>query len=310
MRGSFISTFLTSGQIVTGNTKVFVCTGDGTIRTFKEEGGGSSVPVINKDFTYTGECQVLDDTDDEGVKWRIKFLTSGTFIPLSDMTIDVFLVGGGGYTKTIKYIMLTANTEYPIIIGAGGDGYTGPNVYQGTNGGESSAFNQSVNGGNGGSETRGGDGGSGGGGGFSGGTYGMLSRYEYSCVGGSDGGNGVQYTNFSGSDRYAPYQLSAGTGQGTTTREFGEPTGELYAGGGGGMIYNEGSNFGDTSAICNGGDGGGASGYNKTDATNGLKYAVENKGGGGGGTNNIKAPNFPKIDLGGSGIVVIRNTRS
>ena len=62
----------------------------------------------------------------------------------------------------------------------------------------------------------------------------MLSRYEYSCVGGSDGGNGVQYTNFSGSDRYAPYQLSAGTGQGTTTREFGEPTGELYAGGGGG----------------------------------------------------------------------------
>lgn len=56
--------------------------------------------------------------------------------------------------------------------------------------------------------------------------------------------------------------------------------------------------------------GGGASGYNKTDETNGLKYAVENKGGGGGGTNNIKAPNFPKIDLGGSGIVVIRNTRS
>ena len=56
--------------------------------------------------------------------------------------------------------------------------------------------------------------------------------------------------------------------------------------------------------------GGGASGYNKTDETNGLKYAIENKGGGGGGTNNIKAPNFPKIDLGGSGIVVIRNTRS
>ena len=101
MRGSFISTFLTSGQIVTGNTKVFVCTGDGTIRTFKEEGGGSSVPVINKDFSYTGECQVLDDTDDEGVKWRIKFLTSGTFIPLSDMTIDVFLVGGGGGTNNI-----------------------------------------------------------------------------------------------------------------------------------------------------------------------------------------------------------------
>ena len=306
---------------------MFVCTGDGTIRTFKEEGGGSSVPVINKDFTYSGECQVIDDTDDEGTKWRIKFLTSGTFIPLSDMTIDVFLVGGGGgggaggagsagagggggYTKTIKYIMLTAKTEYPIIIGAGGDGYPHPNVHQGTNGGESSAFNQSVNGGNGGSDTRGGDGGSGGGGGFSGRTYGMLSRYEYSCVGGSDGGNGVQYTNFSGADKYAPYQLSAGTGQGTTTREFEEPTGDLYAGGGGGMIIGEGSNFGDTSGICNGGDGGGANGYNRTDAINSPKYAVENKGGGGGGTNNIMASNYPNIDLGSSGIVVIRNVRS
>ena len=284
------------------------------------------MPVYGKDFTYTGEYLLIDDTEGN---WRIKFLTSGTFIPLTEQMIDVFLVGGGGgggagrasssgsgggggYTKTTKSIKIIKNTSYHIVIGAGGDGYPGTNIYQGTNGGNSSGFSQSVNGGNGGSDTRGGDGGSGGGGGFSGRTYGMLANYEYSCVGGSDGSNGVQYTNYTDNDRYAPIKLSAGAGQGTTTREFGEATGDLYAGGGGGMLYGEGSSFHNnrsTSEICAGGEGGGASGYNYTDSVNGFKYAIENKGGGGGGTNNTIANNHPKIDLGSSGIVVIRNHR-
>ena len=61
--------------------------------------GGSSgitAPIIGKDFTWTGEAgtyQVLDDGDKN---WRIKFLSSGTFTPLKNMTIDVFCVGGGG----------------------------------------------------------------------------------------------------------------------------------------------------------------------------------------------------------------------
>ena len=75
-------------------------------------------------------------------------------------------------------------------------------------------------------------------------------------------------------------------------------------GGGSGGLSMDGSS---NSSLAAG--GGGASGYNKTDETNGLKYAIENKGGGGGGTNNIMASNYPKIDLGSSGIVVIRNNR-
>ena len=56
----------------------------------------SSIPVIGTDFNWTGSDNsylVLNDGDDN---WRIKFLTSGTFTPLKDMTIDAFLVGGGG----------------------------------------------------------------------------------------------------------------------------------------------------------------------------------------------------------------------
>ena len=75
---------------------MFVCTGDGTIRTFKEEGGGS-VPVLGVDFTYTGECQVIDDSNEvSGVQWRIKFLTSGVLVFTNQQTVDLFLVGGGG----------------------------------------------------------------------------------------------------------------------------------------------------------------------------------------------------------------------
>ena len=98
----FLSIFLTSGQIVTGNTKVFVCTGDGTIRTFKEEGGGS-VPVKDKDFTYTGNCEVIDDSTEMGVNWRIKFLTSGVLTLKDERLVDVFLVGGGGNGGTSNY---------------------------------------------------------------------------------------------------------------------------------------------------------------------------------------------------------------
>ena len=44
-------------------------------------------------FTYTGDCEVVDDGNDD---WRVKFLTMGTFTPNIDVLIDAFLVGGGG----------------------------------------------------------------------------------------------------------------------------------------------------------------------------------------------------------------------
>ena len=199
----------------------------------------SSVPVLGKDFTWSGSdgtCLVIDD----GVgNWRIKFLSSGVFTPLKDMTIDAFLVGGGagggngilanaapgggsGYTTTVNSVQLTANTEYSIVVGAGG---TATN-----NGGKSTAFEITAKGGYVGSgsasSAKGGNGGSGGG------------------VGTGEGG--IDGANAAG---------NGGTGQGTTTREFGESTGDLYATGGGGSD----SSTAEESGAPNTGDGGSGS---------------------------------------------------
>ena len=214
---------------------------------------GGSTPS----FTYTGTYTFLQDT---ASNWRIKFLTDGTFTPLSDMVIDLFAVGGGGgtehgsgqyadpgggggYTKTVLSRTITANTQYAVVVGAGGHGW----------GGGDSSFGSLItaSGGNAGSARYGGNGGSGGG--------------PIGGKGGSDGSNG-----------YSGQTSFVGLGQGTTTREFGEPTGDLYGGGGGG--------YGAT-----GGAGGGGDYWND---------GAPNTGGGGGGARS-----------GGSGIVIIRNAR-
>lgn len=232
-------------------------------------GSTISVPIINKDFTWTGgdgTYQVLDDGDKN---WRIKFLSSGTFTPLKDMVIDAFLVGaggggykaifygnggGGGYTKTVKSIILTANTAYSIVIGAGGSAYVDKD-HHGTSGGDTSAFSETAAGGKAGTSGKGGNGGSGGG------SYNSSNEVGY--AGGSDGSNG------GGTD--------GGTGQGTTTREFGEADGDLYAGGGGGHY---------SGSLGVGGAGGGG---------NAKESGVANTGGGAGSGGE-----------GGSGIVIIR----
>lgn len=287
-------------------------------------GGGISAPIIGKDFNWTGgdgAYQVLDDGDKN---WRIKFLSSGTFTPLKNMTIDVFCVGGGGsgglsmggsatnylaagtgggggYTTTSKSIVLTANTEYPVVIGAGGVGPTAINdssESDGTNGGETSGFGVSAMGGYGGKKRgntsyattyRGGNGGSGGGG--------CDKNRGYN--GGSDGSDG-----FCGS-----YDTK-GIGQGTTTREFGESTGDLYAGGGG-------AGAGTTSSQPGaGGAGGGGSGCGagtnlSTTSPNPSINGEENTGGGGGGNHILQVSggishDYMSAGNGGSGIVIIR----
>ena len=170
-------------------------------------------PVLDSapKFTYTGTYEYIDDG---GGNWRIKFLASGVFTTLKAMAIDAFLVGGGaagkgvswsayggsgGFTTTVKEIALTKNTEYNIVIGAGGVGNGGA-------GGASSGFTGRAEGAN----ATPGQGGSGG----------AYMKYSGSVTknAGSDGANGGS---------------SSSTGQGSTTREFGESTGDLYAGGGG-----------------------------------------------------------------------------
>ena len=273
------------------------------------KGGISGVPVYGTDFTYSGNYQVVNDGDDN---WRIKFLSSGVFKPLTDMQIDCFLVGagggggyvhdkwgssggGGGYTRTITNTILYANTSYSFVIGTGGTGKTNPSDNPNTSvvggdGGSTSALNITVNGGKGGTSRNGGDGGSGGGG---------ASVGKNGGAGGSNGGNGTSMTGTLGSD--------GGTGQGTTTREFGETTGDLYAGGGGGG--------GQTISGTAGSGGGGIGGCWNTmfQATNGT----DNTGGGGGGSTCRHKGNDALgtgsdgaySGVGGSGIVIIRNSR-
>lgn len=199
------------------------------------------------EFTYTGDYEIVNDSDEpitvsQG-NWKIRFLTSGTltFTNLNGAEggIDVFLVGGGGsratsgvdwnmpggggggYTKTMKNIQVTAGSEYSIVVGA--KGATGQNA-----GGNTTAFGSTANGGQPGqSDGKGGNGGSGGGGGAHQNHNGVdAGSWGSAANGGTDGSNGSN----------SPY--AGGTGQGTTTREFGETAGKRYAAGGGGISGN------------------------------------------------------------------------
>lgn len=246
-------------------------------------------------YTYSGSAQLIDDGN---FNWRLKLLTSGTlkfsYLGNNVAGAQVFLVGaggggsstnsnvrsgggGGGYTMTSN-ATLPLNQNITVTIGAGSSG---------ARGGTSSlvcstaAINLSAAGGYPGvNEGPGGNGGSGGGG--------SNNANGPAGPGGSDGSDGT-----SGSGGGA---MAGGTGQHTTTREFGEVSGALYAGGGGG-------GFGNSEANRAGGAGGGGTGggWDAPPPTNGEV----NTGGGGGG--NGYGPRI--VSAGGSGIVIIRNKR-
>ena len=219
------------------------------------------------EFTYTGDYEIVNDSDEpitvsQG-NWKIRFLTSGTltFTNLNGAEggIDVFLVGGGaagatgsntchggggGYTLTTKNVSLQINTPYEIMVGAGGNAAA-------AQGGDTSAFSYTATGGK-------------------------------NPNGGSGGGKGgTSSTN--GGDGASDGGTAHGTGQGTTTREFGDR-----------------ERIGCVEELSEvGGEGGGGDGSYAGAAGNGA----ENKGAGGGGSRQ------GTVGTGGSGIVVIRNTR-
>lgn len=289
-KGAWSVTAQKSGVSKTANVNV---TDNCTLELSLEQ-----IPV----FTYTGECAIVDDRynpiSSTLGNWKLFFLTSGvlTFTELNgaEAGIDVFLVGGGGsgangceesdgtyrltygggggYTNTVRGVRISTNTDYAITVGAGGASASAISQ-SGYNGGSTSAFGATANGGEGAvgftgssSTGHGGNGGSGGGG--SGGS------------GGSDGGNG------SGS--------SVGTGQGDTTREFGEAGGNLYSGGGGGAVNGA------------GGAGGGGAGCPTASGSNGVDGTANTGGGGGAGSRKTSSTHS---GAGGSGIVIIRNKR-
>lgn len=219
------------------------------------------------EFTYTGDFEIVNDADESITtsqdNWKIRFLTSGvlTFTALNGAEggIDVFLVGagggsaatqtyggsGGGYTKTAKAITVEVGVKYPITVGAG---------VKGGNGGNTTAFSVTANGGEGATSSTGANGGSGGGAGWSG--------SETGSAGASNGGSASNGSFYNG-----------GTGQGTTTREFAASSGTLYSGGGGGASSG-------STTVLKGGNGGGGD-------TN--KNGTANTGGGGGAPRNGSA---------------------
>ena len=260
-------------------------------------------------FTYTGDYVVRKD----GV---VELHSSGTLVFIDPAAIDVFCVGGGGagdgsstrtestnaykigggggggYTRTSRRISVQGS--YQIVIGDGGS--------MGVNAGSTSFGDKlSVNGGFSGkdlpgtssSTVSGHPGGSGGGGGVN-----FNSDYG---TGGYDGSNG---------EHGYPTDRSGGTGQNFTTREFGEPSGKLYAGGGGGGRAMRSA----TPIISNGGSGGGGSGgfgWDDNVIAQAPAAGVANTGGGGGGGviayNPQVAATAGKGASGGSGIVCFRD---
>ena len=235
-------------------------------------------------------------------------LTSGTLNLLKEAVVDIFAVGGGGggaagvnsggylvaggaggggYTTTALGMKLAAR-DYEITIGAGGANQ--PSSTKNGHDGENSMFDSLViaNGGKGGaSRTNGSTGGAGGSGGAAG--Y-DRNTTEIPASGGSNGSSGGSTSNKAG-----------GSGQGTTTREFGEALGKLYSGGGGGGNSKSGG-VGGAGGLGGGGNGGYGSGAALTNGSPGK----DNTGGGGGAGGGNPSSGYGIGGAGGSGIVCIR----
>lgn len=254
-------------------------------------------------FTYTGDYVVRKD----GV---VELHSSGTLVFLEQKVIDLFMVGGGGgggsaergqgawggggggYTRTIRSVTVTKNVPLVAAIGAGAA--TSKDTSNVPDGGSSTFGDLTVAGGkstvpnvtNNTYDTVGANGGSGGGGG----------RYELTTggTGGSDGDDGAQGSK------------EGGAGQQMSTREFGEPAGKLYAGGGGGGTFtvNKTPVYVATGGDGGGGDGAWCSAYVGTSQAPSAGRA--NTGGGGGG--GCKTGFYDSYDgaAGGSGIVCFR----
>ena len=230
-------------------------------------------------FTFTGNYKI----ENEGTAdWKIYFLTSGTLtFTEKPPRIDAFLVGGGGgggqgwnsagagggggYTTTASNIVVSADKEYTVVVGKGG---TVTTTAKSNDGGSSNAFGYSASGGQGG---------------------GGINQSNINWVGGNGGSGGANYNNTTGAGTDGSSANPGGTGQGTTTREFGESTGILYSGGGQGGD-NTGSSLPKNPPI------------DETGGAAGVKPPA-NRGGGGGGSNHY---NINNATAGGSGIVVIR----
>lgn len=279
-------------------------------------------------FTYTGAYETEGNLEGNFI---IRFKTSGILTITSHGNntsglYDVFAVGGGagggsgaqtdksprggcgGYTNTKKKISAALNTSYNIVIGSGGArgiAYGSTAEYYGGDGGLSSGLGNSANGATTVKSMWGdrpdsktfitGYGGSGGGS--------PAFNDSSGGDGGSDGSDGEKASTVPASYTY----YLNGKGQGSTTREFGESSGKLYAGGGGGGGYNYTYSY-----AGKGGDRGGGKGQGYSHVDNTGPFAGTANTGGGGGAGYVEPQNDGSNASGaegGSGIICIRNAR-
>jgi hypothetical protein len=273
----------------------------------------------------------------DGTYWYHAFLSSGAFIPQTDLTCNALVIagggsggaghaGGGGGAGGVVYnsLSLLSNTSYTATIGAGGAavGTSTTGTMAGING-TNSVFSSitAAGGGGGAGETQfAKSGGSGGGGNgsplyvASGSTYpsgqgnaggiGSGSGGNYGS-GGGGGGAGAVGSNASGTGVGNGSAGAGGAGTNaysawatvTTTGVSG-----YFAGGGGGGFW------GSSTTPAAGGAGGGGAGGTGTSTPIIASPGIANTGGGGGGSRGDNSVTPPQRygAAGGSGIVIIR----
>jgi len=267
--------------------------------------------------------------------------TEYTWTPVdSGITADVLMVAGGGGGGTERSggggaggLVFSGNESISgqqiIVVGNGGLGGTGTNIYQnGNDGNDSSAFGYTGVGGGGGggnaSDGTGNDGRSGGsGGGGSKLRNGAASTQNtYSGKGfGNAGGNGAGYFGGSsdgagggggGAGNTGSNAIQNNAGDGGDGKNYSSIFGTKYgdngyfAGGGGGGYDNRGTGTVGSGGIGGGGDGGNNNGGN-SDTLILPETGSKHTGGGGGGTGF-----YPSVGYfgaaGGSGIVLMKQT--
>lgn len=222
--------------------------------------------------------------------------TSGTFtVPVGVRSIDVFLVGGGaaggsatgyggggGWTQTWKGVAVTPGQQLSVSIGAGGInfGKGGDTIFGSLKAAGGNSWNW--------------------GGGSPGKDYaGSNDSRGNGGDGGSDGATGESWVT-----------SDPNNGQGHSTRSFGETSGTLYAGGGGGSsgFRHDRWSVGGAGGAGGGGRGNTGSPYSSQgDHTSGSP----NTGGGGGGAgwyeyNDDGDTRTQPSSSGGSGICIVR----
>ena len=247
---------------------------------------------------YSGECELIKENIDN---WKLKLKSDGKLIVSYKTKVDIFAVGGGGggskggggggYVNMKESETLIANKEYDVKIGEGGLGTISNESKGGTGGTTSFADIVSAEGGYGGDK----------------GTLplfgvGLGTLDGTGGAGGANGGNGAISSLL---------QNAASEPGDDGVFEFNDTNmNDRYSGGGGGAGNYTGANE-DIKSGAGGLGGGGHAGDGTGCGTDGYNGQTNTGGGGGGGSycKHIDSECIMTGGNGGSGIVIIRNTR-